>query len=134
MILYVDGFVDGFNPSPKGGGFTICDSTGKCLSREYRGRPGMTNNETELLAALNALILCKPGDSIVTDSQNTLNWIGNPRGNKARRDLKDLCRAANALVAAKNVALSWCPREQNLAGRLNEILGSGPNISEQTLI
>jgi len=122
MILYVDGFVYGMNPSDKGGGYTICDESGRVIKQEERLKPGWTNNEAELLAVANAAVICESGGTIITDSQNTINWVKNPKGNKARRDLLDICRLAHALIETKEITLKWEPREANVAGRANEEL------------
>lgn len=124
MFLYVDGYIYGSNPSEIGGGFSICNESGRVIKQEERLRAGFTNNEAELLAVANAVILCESGGTIITDSQNTINWVNNPKGNKARRDLLDVCRLAHALMEIKQIALKWEPRESNPAGRANEELHS----------
>lgn len=123
MIYYTDGFTIGKNPSPVGGGYTIVDENDTLIKQVAIEKPGMTNNETELLGVLEALKICRNGDKIVTDSENTRAWIksGNP---KARPDLKPLCVEAKELVERKKVTVEWQPREANLAGIRNEQTGS----------
>ena len=118
MTYYSDGFTYGANPSKRGGGFTICDETGKVLlQKEYLRY--FTNNEGELLGVLHAAMLASNLDEIITDSQNTMAWVrsGNP---KARPDLKEPAETAKRLIAMKRLKLTWQPREKNLAGIHNE--------------
>ena len=119
MTYYADCFVYGGNPSDVGGGFTITDEKGKLLWQEEKLQRGFTNNEGELLGVLYACMLASHGDTIVTDSQNTIAWIrsGTP---KARPDLTDFATLAKDLVSKKQVTVKWLPREQNLAGIYNE--------------
>lgn len=130
MIFHVDGFLYGPNPSDIGGGFTICDETGKVIKRVERLKKNFTNNEAELLAVAEAAIISFVGDTIITDSQNTISWIKNPKGNKARPDLADVCRLTDALIKAKQLKLEWKRRDENLAGLVNEEL----NDRTQTLL
>jgi hypothetical protein len=119
MTYHCDCFVYGGNPSDKGGGFTITDEQGNLLWQVEKLKPGFTNNEGELLGVLYAAMLASHGDTIVTDSQNTIAWTrsGNP---KARPDLKNFAALAKKLVALKRLAVVWKPREENAAGIYNE--------------
>jgi ribonuclease HI len=119
MIYYTDGFTIGGNPGKVGGGYTIVDEGNNLVEQVTIEKPGMTNNETELLGVLAALKLCSKGDKIITDSENTRAWIksSNP---KARPDLKPLCAEAKELAERKQVVVEWQPRGSNLAGIYNE--------------
>jgi hypothetical protein len=116
---YADCFVYGGNPSSRGGGFSITDEAGILLYQEERLKSGFTNNEGELLGALYAIMLASHGDTVVTDSQNTIAWIksGKP---KARPDLTKFATLAKKMAALKNVKVEWMPRDLNLAGVYNE--------------
>lgn len=119
MKYYADCYVYGGNPSDKGGGFTVTDEKGNLLHQEELLKPAFTNNEGELLGVLFAVMLASHGDTVVTDSQNTIAWIksGDP---KARPDLKEFAALAKRLCALKNVTVTWVARDQNLAGVYNE--------------
>jgi ribonuclease HI len=119
MIYYTDGFTIGGNPGKVGGGYTIVDERNNLIEHVTIEKPGVTNNETELLGVLAALKLCSHGDKIITDSENTRAWIksGKP---KARPDLKPLCAEAKELAERKQVTIEWQSRAQNLAGIYNE--------------
>lgn len=118
MTYYVDGFNYHGNPSPTGGGYTIFDEA-KLIKRQEILKPGLTNNEAELLAVLAAAQLADEKDTIYTDSMNTIYWCrsGKP---KARPDLKDQANAVKRLLYSKKLKLKWIPREQNLAGFYND--------------
>lgn len=119
MTYYSDCFVYGSNPSDIGGGFTICDESGKVVWKEEVLKKGFTNNEGELLGVLYACSLANHGDIIKTDSQNTLAWIkrGKP---KARPDLEQPATMAQTLVRLKGLKLEWGGRDTNLAGIHND--------------
>jgi ribonuclease HI len=123
MTYHTDCFVYGGNPSPKGGGFTITDEMGNLLWQVEKLKPGFTNNEGELLGVLHAAMLASHGDTIVTDSQNTIAWTrsGKP---KARPDLIFPAALAKDLIRLKSLSLVWKPREQNAAGVYNEKHGA----------
>ena len=119
MTYHADGFVQGHNPSYTGGGFTVCDETGEVVMHKQIMKYGFTNNEGELLGVLHAAMLASHGDTIITDSMNTIRWIksGNP---KARPDLKEQCQLAKETIEFKGLKLTWRPRHENLAGQFNE--------------
>jgi ribonuclease HI len=117
--LYSDGYVNGHNPSPIGGGYRVCDETGRVLFHERIRKQNFTNNEAELLGVQRALLLSEPFSTVSTDSQNTIYWVrsGNP---KSRPDLKSVSQYCKELVKLKHIKLIWEPREVNLAGIENE--------------
>jgi ribonuclease HI len=119
MTYYFDGFTLYGNPSPKGGGFTVTDVDGMLIKRQEVFKVGMTNNEAELLGCLFSAKLANHGDTLVTDSKNTIAWVrrGIP---KARPDLTPEASEAKELIKLKNLTLEFVPREENLAGILNE--------------
>lgn len=119
MTYYFDGFTFYGNPSPKGGGYTVTDDHGNLIKRQEIYKIGFTNNEAELLGCLFSAELASRGDVLVTDSKNTIAWTrsGNP---KARPDLKETAGKIKELLKLKNLTLEWTPREENLAGILNE--------------
>ena len=53
MKYYTDGFVDGCNPSDKGGGYTILDEEKNLIKQEYVEKRNFTNNEGEILGIYN---------------------------------------------------------------------------------
>lgn len=119
MIYYFDGFTIWKNPSPKGGGFTVVDQYNNLIIRKDIFKVGFTCNEAELLGCLFSAELASHGDTLVTDSKNTIAWVksGNP---KARPDLKEVASKAKELIKLKVIKLEWVPREENLAGVYNE--------------
>lgn len=119
MKYYTDGFVDGSNPSAKGGGYTILDENNKMIRQDYVEKVGFTNNEGEILGIYNALLSCEVGDTISTDSMCCLSWVGNGKS-KARPDLNNILRECRELREEKKVNLMWEGRDFNLAGIFNE--------------
>lgn len=119
MKYYIDGFVDGSNPSPVGGGYSIVDENGELVEIEYIAKSGFTNNEAEVLGLYNALGYAESGDTISTDSQNNLYWLCGGKS-KSRPDLNDILGKSKYLLKNSNVAIVWEPREYNLAGIYNE--------------
>jgi ribonuclease HI len=123
MTYYVDGFVLDRNPSPRGGGFTVVDETGKHIKTHtiFQSKPWLTNNDTELLAIGYAAFIAQPGDTIITDSQPAKCWVesGYP---KARRDLIPMASRIKRWVKEKRLTLNWVPRDENLAGHHNETM------------
>lgn len=119
--FHTDGFVDGKNGEAKSGGCTVFKN-GKLLERlTAQNDGGFTNNEAELMGVLRALKYADDGDEIVTDSMNTLAWIGS-RKPKARPDLKEQASEANTLLHLKKVNLYWASRNENQAGNYNEFI------------
>lgn len=119
MKYYTDGFVDGHNPSSKGGGYTIVDEKGILIKRVYVEKNPFTNNEAEILGILNALLFSKEGDTISTDSMVCLTWA-NTGKSKARPDLNMLLWECMLLKNGKKINLMWEGRDFNLAGIFNE--------------
>lgn len=119
MKYYIDGFVNGKNPSPFGGGYSIVDENGELVEIEYIEKSGFTNNEAEVLGLYNALGYATSGDIISTDSQNNLYWLCGGKS-KSRPDLNDVLEKSKGLLKNSNVTIVWEPREYNLAGIYNE--------------
>lgn len=125
MTYHTDGFLKGRgNPSKIGGGFTVADDKGRVVLREeytFAGMPDreISNNEAEVRGILAALKIAKPRDKVVTDSRCALAWVSRGRA-KARPDLNPLCRRAWELMVEKSVMVVWRPRDENLAGQINE--------------
>lgn len=118
MKLYADGYCLRKNPSPIGGGWTVATRKRLIKTQEVL-KEGFTNNEAELLACYNAILLADKGDEVVVDSQNTLAWIN--RGScKARPDLSHIAFAAKKEMFEKGIRVYWLPREKNFAGHYNE--------------
>ena len=123
MKYYADGYCLIRNPSNLGGGYTVVDQNNKLVFNKTIYKKGITNNECELRACLEALRICGKRDTIVVDSQVTLKWITNifkKKIKKVRIDLDDLKKEAHMLMRKKNIYLIWKPREYNLAGIWNE--------------
>ena len=113
----VDGFILGKNPSPTGGGFTVAVDD-DIISYTIL-EPGITNNQTELLAIGCAAYLAQPGDEIRTDSQTAYHWVKSGQC-KARPDLSPTARIIKKWVREKQLQVIWAPREVNRAGQYNE--------------
>src|SRR3990167_1917815 len=120
MKYYTDDFVDGCNPSDKGGGYTILDEEKNLIKQEYVEKRNFTNNEGEILGIYNALLFCEKGDTISTDSMCCLTWVGNGKS-KARPDLNEILKECKELRNEKKVNLMWEGREFNIAGQFNEL-------------
>jgi len=119
MKYYIDGFVDGSNPSDRGGGYSIVNENGELVEIEYVEKKGFTNNEAEVLGLYNALCYAESGDIISTDSQNNLYWLCGGKS-KSRPDLNDILSKSKDLLKNSNVTIVWEPRDYNLAGVYNE--------------
>lgn len=79
-----------------------------------------TNNEMEYMAVLYALEhFAGSGDKILTDSQLVVNQVnGNWKVKQAH--LFEFCQTAKTALDEKGCALTWIPREENMAGHLLE--------------
>ena len=122
MKYFCDGFVLGQNGSSKGGGYTIVDESNNLIVHETIYKDNFTNNDGELLGVYETLKLCKPFDTISTDSMVALSWIRSMKV-KARPDLKPLAIECNFLLKDKCINLMWEGRDYNLAGIYNENKG-----------
>lgn len=124
MTYYIDGYTKESNPSTEGG-YTITDKDGKIILqsilKSLDGSKTITNNYTEFVGLCEAIKLAEPNSTIYTDSMNNLSWIdgGFPKKSK-RKDLIPLAFEHHHIYKSKNITLSWCPREDNLAGHINE--------------
>ena len=119
--LYSDGYTIHKNPSDVGGGYVVMDEFEQILASVEVLKKGMTNNEAELLGVLKATELAMEGDTIITDSMNTLAWVLSPKRKiKARPDLKPQADLAYYNIQTKNLKLIQEPRETNLAGNYIE--------------
>lgn len=123
MKYYTDGFCRAKNPSPYGGGYTITNESGNLIKQIEVEKAGFTNNEGELLGVLEASKICDMGDSISTDSMNTIGWVSVGKS-KSRPDLNPLLQEAKQIIAQKKINLMWERRDFNLAGIHNEKLSS----------
>lgn len=132
--IHADGFMFHSNPSPTGGGYTLVNCDGTLLERQEILKPGITNNETELLAVLRAAELSRPGGTILTDSQVSRTWVRKGRA-KGRPDLNPSIERCKDLVRAKKLVVRFIPREKNLAGLYNErqFVGNPNRIVEEDL-
>lgn len=122
MTYYIDGYTIWSNPSETGGGYTIFDSNNNLIKTVEVLKEGFTNNEAELIAVNECAKLCEIGDTIITDSTNTIKWVSKKPNlkKKKRRDLYSIKLETFELIANKNINLVWKPREENLAGIYNE--------------
>lgn len=118
MKYFTDGYTLGSNPS-HGGGYTIVDETGSLIESKVINKEGFTNNEAEILGIEKALELCKAGDTISTDSMNSLSWVFGGKS-KARPDLNDRLHYLMLRMIELNINLCWERRDFNLAGLYNE--------------
>lgn len=124
MKYYIDGFTKLRNPSPIGGGYSIFDENNTLIKVENIEKVGMTNNEAELLGLLNCLKEVKVGDTISTDSMNTIAWIRTKKDKKiARKDLVPIIMECRQMLESYKINLIWEGRDFNLAGKYNEDSG-----------
>ncbi len=124
MKFYIDGFTKLRNPSPIGGGYSIFDENNTLIKVENIKKIGMTNNEAELLGLLNCLKEVKIGDTISTDSMNTIAWIRTKKDKKiARQDLLPIILECRQMIDSLKINLIWEGRDYNLAGKYNESSG-----------
>lgn len=117
LKLYSDGFTLGANPSPRGGGYTICADDGSLVKTETFQKQWFTNNEGEVRGIIEALKFLEDGGEVITDSFCAMRWVTNGRA-KPRHDLSELLREGQKLLSGKKITLE--PRETNLAGQYNE--------------
>ena len=131
MKYFSDGFLSSMYPNNKGGGYTVVDLSNNLIIRFDISKPGITNNEVELLGCHYALGIAQDGDTVSVDSKNTIRWIENieyiishPRSHvankRARKDLDSIKFKCSRLIDNKNIKLIWEPREVNFAGILND--------------
>lgn len=124
MKYYIDGFTKLRNPSPIGGGYSIFDENNTLIKVENIDKVGMTNNEAELIGLLNCLKEVRIGDTISTDSMNTIAWIRTKKSNKiSRKDLIPIIMECRQMLESLKVNLIWEGRDFNLAGKYNEDSG-----------
>lgn len=79
------------------------------------GHDSVTNNVAEYSAVLNAIMLAKDGDEVISDSQLVIYQLIGRYKCKALH-LKPLYETGVRLLGMKNIKLTWEPREKNLAG------------------
>lgn len=123
MIYYIDGFTVGKNPA-KIGGCTVTDNDGnivkQCFVKSSSG-DDITNNYTEFLSLYLALEIASIGDTILTDSMNSISWSsGRFQKKSKRKDLLPLAKEINRLIQDKCITLQWTSRGINQAGLVNE--------------
>ena len=75
-----------------------------------------TNNEAEYLAIINALKVFPEVEEIISDSQLVVNQLTHKYSIKEER-LRKLASEVWQLAQGK-VRFTWCPREDNLAGKV----------------
>lgn len=140
MEIHTDGYLKSPNPSTQGGGYTVIaveydereGKQTKVLKQEEFDRP-MTNNEAEILGLIAAIELARKGDTVVTDSNISLIWLFRGYAS-ARRDLDPIISAAKKLANEKKahiknyqllndaeIVIEWRPRDENEAGKFNEL-------------
>lgn len=141
MEIRTDGWTKGGNPSPQGGGYTLIaveydeheDIQTKVLKQEEFNHP-ITNNEAEMLGLIAAIELAQKGDTVVTDSNNSLIWLHVGASRMTRPDLNPILAAAKKLAQEKKAAIKnmqslnnaeivieWRGRDENEAGKFNEM-------------
>jgi len=79
------------------------------------GHDNVTNNVAEYSAVLNAIMIAKNGDEIISDSQLVIYQLISKYKCKAVH-LQPLHTAGLCLLGIKKIKLTWLPRAQNLAG------------------
>jgi len=81
------------------------------------GHDSVTNNVAEYSAVLNAIMIAKNGDEIISDSQLVIYQLIGKYKCKAEH-LQPLHTAGLRLLDLKKIKLTWLPRTKNLAGIL----------------
>lgn len=112
VSVYVDG-----SGGPGGGYGYYIKETGDSF---YEKEPGITNNQAEYMAIISALRrLDHSGPvAIYSDSKNTVNQLNHEFAIN-NDQLRDLAREAWKLMAEfPDLAISWVPRAENLAGKM----------------
>jgi hypothetical protein len=115
MIYFTDGF-----RNRKASGYTVTDHTGKVIAHLSEPPYRYTNNESELQGIIFAATVAEEGSEIITDSKVCMAWIRRGAAS-ARPDLDRLIDALKGVIGAKGLKVYWRPREENLAGKWNEV-------------
>lgn len=118
MKYYTDGFLNGTNPCPIGGGYTIVSQDNE-LIHLHRIDGQLTNNEAEVRGIIHAIQIAGIDDTVSTDSMIALNWLIRGKS-KARPELDEALAKANKERTIKNIRLIWEGRDNNLAGHYND--------------
>lgn len=123
-ILYTDGGCAGneqLDPSKRRMVAVVSDAMGRILIDKHQ--KGGSSNIAELIAVKEAVLLCvahEIGDvEIRTDSTNNLAWVGGKTVGMKLNDrdmVLNLKATIDACRSKVNFALTWIPREKNLAG------------------
>lgn len=118
MLYYVDSSI-----SSLGNGYIIMDEKGNIVAHDWEKEVNFTNNQLEYIAVIEAMYLCKYGDTILTDSQLLVGQLNNKYKCK-NNYLSILHSEASAIMVCKNITVRWIPRSKNLAGIFieNEII------------
>ena len=113
MKIYCDG--SGFNG--KVSGYTVIQEGQEPIVMEFQ--ENFTSNEMEYQAVLKALELATESDEIFSDSRLVVEQV---KGNWAikSKNILPFAQQANELLREKKCALTWVPREENLAGQARE--------------
>lgn len=115
MKIFFDG--SGWSPKTKKSGYAVVfDDSSKSPIVKWFGEK-KTSNEMEYAAFIEALQKARDGDELVGDSQLVERQLKSEYQVKAE-NLKPLFKEAKALMAAKNVSVTWVERGQNEAGKL----------------
>jgi ribonuclease HI len=112
MIYYCDG--GGWNGEYSRWGIVDQDKNLIMYAKIY-GHESVTNNVAEYSAVLNAIMIAKNGDTIISDSQLVIYQLQGKYRCKALH-LQPLYEVGIRLLGMKNVKLKWEPRTKNLAG------------------
>jgi ribonuclease HI len=112
----MDWYVDGSGWNGKRSAF--CVKSGDFQDISEFTEP-LTNNDMEYGAVIMALMLCRDGDTIYSDSQLVVNQVVNNWKVNAL-NLKEKNKLAKQLLKERDAKLVWIPREQNLAGKVFE--------------
>lgn len=133
--LYTDGGCIQKNPSPYGGTWAWClveenHSGGRLITHQsgtvlpgWYGCPVLTNNQTELLAAVMGLEAVKDSVILCTDSLITKCRIkhGNPSWKGVPKELVERARAVRHLAAAVELLAGHPTKKQLLNGSKNGV-------------
>ena len=114
MIYYADG--GGWNGNYSRWGI-VNENQELIMYAKIFGHSDVTNNIAEYSAVINALIIARSGDTIISDSQLVIYQLLGKYRCKAH-NLRPLYEAGIKILSGKNIQLQWKPRKENLAGKL----------------
>ena len=107
-------YVDGSGGTKSGYGFFVKE-TGESFFEE---KPGITNNQAEYLAIIQALKKFQDSSEEISDSKNTVNQLNHEFAIN-NEQLRIFAQEAWLLIPKiSKLKIKWIPRKENLAGKM----------------